>query len=139
MTMPGCAEFVDKDYEKLSRPAPQPGNYEISYMMRDSTRPRLVTPAGRKREKVLFKTLNHQRNILALAKTTMDSKQYEEIEKRLNRKAWTMTGRIKYLFPMENLNAVMKMHEKIGTVPKGFYYPELHKQRSGPFEMPGFQ
>ena len=104
-------------------------------MMRDSVRPRLMTAAGLKREKALFKELNHQRKILALAKDTMDAKRYEQLEKRLNRKAWMMTGRIKYLFPMEALNSVMERHQKIGTVPKGFYYPELHKQRSEPFEM----
>ena len=79
-------------------------------MMRDSIRPRLVTPAGKKREKALFKELNHYRKILSLAKDTMEEKKYIELEKRMNRKAWTMTGRIKYLFPMEALNAVIERH-----------------------------
>ena len=74
---------------------------------------------------MLFKVLNHQRNILSLAKKMMTDKQYTELETRLQKKFWFTIGVHKYKIPIDLLRNVMERHKKIGTMPKGYYYPEL--------------
>ena len=54
-------------------------------------------------------------------------------------KQWFLVGSEKYFFPAALLNKVLESHRKIGTVPKGYHYPELHQRRCLPIDMIGFE
>ena len=50
-----------------------------------------------------------------------------------------MVGINKYYLPVDKLTAVMDAHVKIGTLPKGYFYPELVKRPIINVEMLWFQ
>ena len=89
------------------------------------TKHRVLNQFDRVRESKLFKVLNHQRNILSLAKKVMTDKKYAELKIKIDKKAWYTIGVHKYKISLLLLINVMRRHEKIGTMPKGYFYPEL--------------
>uniref|UniRef100_A0A7S3I7R0 Uncharacterized protein n=1 Tax=Favella ehrenbergii TaxID=182087 RepID=A0A7S3I7R0_9SPIT len=82
--------------------------------------------------------LRHKRNVILLAKKVMDAKKFNALEKKLLLQAWFLVGYEKYFFPAALLNKVLAMHEKIDSVPKGYYYADLHQRRIPPLEMMTF-
>ena len=45
---------------------------------------------------------------------------------------WTNIGFYKYQFPVEDLRRVVDKQAKIGLIPRGYLYPELHIKSSYP-------
>ena len=79
------------------------------------------------------------RNILLLAEDIMGAKEYKVLHKRMVKRIWFMVGLNKYFLPIDRLTTVMDAHDKIGTLPKGYFYPELVKSPSISIEMRCFQ
>ena len=48
---------------------------------------------------------------------------------------WKMIGLRKYGFAKRALEEVIENHRKIATVPRGYFYPELHLQKKEPIEL----
>jgi len=42
---------------------------------------------------------------------------------------WTLIGHVKYGFGSEELKAVTKNLARIGLFPRGYMYPELHREK----------
>ena len=100
-------------------------HYVISNSFSSPTKHRVLNQSDRVRESKLFRILNHQRNILSLAKKVMTDKKYAELKKKFKKISWFTIGVHKYQLSLNLLINVMQRHEKIGTMPKGYFYPEF--------------
>ena len=65
----------------------------------------------------------------------MTKTRYELLKGRLLRKAWFITGAIKYNFCYEALTLVLQKHRDIGSIPRGYCYPELIMKTEIPLAM----
>ena len=114
-------------------------HYVISNSFPSPTKHRTLDKFDRMRERQLFKDLNHHRNILSLAKKVMTDKKYAELKTKFQINFWYAIGVYKYKISLKLLMSVMQRHKKIGTMPKGYFYPELLQSNVETSEMQDFQ
>ena len=64
-----------------------------------------------------------------------DKKVQAQNELALRLRMWGTIGYLKYQFRVDALKQVMTNMKRIGQVPKGYMYPELHSQSEMPAEL----
>ena len=88
-------------------------------------------------ERKLHEVVNIMRTKLKWLQEWSNSKKEKKQQaiNNLRYNIWKMIGLRKYGFAKGALEEVIENHRKIATVPRGFFYPELHFQRKEPIEL----
>jgi len=67
--------------------------------------------------------------------TSLTDKKRKKALRNIRYTMWRTIGEQKYGFVKKDLEAVIELHRRTETIPKGYLYPELHVQPVAPHEL----